>query len=216
MVKTITVDTWTEFKTLLAQKNANIQEQDDNATHFNVFFIENDTAYLYSVDKGVPAENDDYVNNFQAGANDPTTDPIVIEGPSGNQAEVTAQNELKVAGTFDLDTQDRHTEIVNEWDNRNTDRDKIEYTVPVGKVLYIQGFLISTMEAKVYAELQADGVAVASLAIDKDGTNTSQTNLDPAAPLGPYAAGVVIRIRREQGDSGKNWTANLHGYTEDA
>ena len=35
-------------------------------------------------------------------------------------------------------------------------------------------------------------------------------------PLGPFAAGEVVRLTRQEGDSGKDWSGGFMGYLEEA
>lgn len=109
----------------------------------------------------------------------------------------------------------RYDEPIYEYDGINTDRNKISYTVPTGKVLYLVTLGCSLMEGKIHVEWQEDGTGFAAIGLNEDGTTTAQLNTQTVTPWGPFAAGTVIRARREYGDSGKDWSAEMVGYLED-
>lgn len=109
----------------------------------------------------------------------------------------------------------RSNEPVNEHEGRSTVRNKIDYTVPANKVLYIQSIFNSSMEGKMYVDWMADNVPFMSMGWEKDGNNAPFYTTPTNSPLGPFPAGTLIRCRRQEGDS-KNWTAAFNGYLEDA
>ena len=147
-------------------------------------------------------------------ANDKTTDlpkscHIITDGSSVNR--------LAVDGVFSPDAKSRVTESVQEYSTYGTSDTKASYTVTTGKVLFIQAVWATLgNEATTLAlEVQEDGTGFASLHIAENGPHNNLI-IQAINPLGPFAAGVVIRIQRVQGDSGKEWAAGFTGYEEDA
>jgi len=107
---------------------------------------------------------------------------------------------------------------VHEDDGYDNDRTKISYTVPTGKVLYIQRLWASHL-----TDAQGHTIAfrVGStqfywMTFNNDGTTTFEKQYPDSNPYGPIAAGVVVTAYRIAGSSPEKWTAGLDGYLEDA
>lgn len=138
-----------------------------------------------------------------------------IEGASsGNVAEVTSDQELKV--------KDSNTGIpdggiqIQEAEGFGTARNKIEYTVPVGKVLYITGWTLTNWEGKLQLEWQIDTNIFDGAGLNETGNTFASRSVSPSCPIATAVAGEEVRARRESGDSGKPWFASLQGYLLDA
>ena len=113
-------------------------------------------------------------------------------------------------------TQQRVSETVQQFESGNGDRNKTEYTVPTGKVLYVQTFLVSVEEGNMVIGFQVGGATVWDVGLKEDGTSAFQAFAPQYNPFGPITAGTQVRIRRISGDSGKDWSAAWFGYLEDA
>lgn len=111
----------------------------------------------------------------------------------------------------------RYDQPVSEGEFGNDDRNKVKYTVPTGKILYITTLSLAwgTDGGELYAEWQEDGSTFHAQAVSQDGNRYNTTVFPPANPLGGFSAGTVIRCRRETGDVGKDWSASFTGYLED-
>jgi len=110
----------------------------------------------------------------------------------------------------------RFTETVQEYGTVSGATNKINYTVTAGKNLFIQQLHIAISEGKKYiVELQDDGVPLAALSSGEDGGQGGSMNLPDNNPIGPIAAGSVVRLSRVSGDSGKDWSGGFIGYEED-
>lgn len=140
-----------------------------------------------------------------------TQDVTIYDEDTDSAAGVTSDNRLQVID----DVQARVTESVQETEAANTDRNKVEYTVPVGKVLYVQTFLVSVAEGKMVLGFQVGGSSVWEVYLDETSTTAFQALAPDNNPFGPIPAGTEIRIRRVSGDSGKDWSAAYFGYLED-
>ena len=110
----------------------------------------------------------------------------------------------------------RHAESIQEQSAVSGATNKTLHTVTAGKNFFVDSWWVSVSEGKkLIFELQDDTVEVASLGSGEDG-NTGGTMLLPQFnPLGPFAAGSVVRVARVEGDSGKDWSCGLTGYEED-
>jgi len=104
---------------------------------------------------------------------------------------------------------------VNESEHRSTTATKINFTVPTGKKLFITSCWATSMEGKFFIEFQVDGTVFFSIGIYETGSSFAQYESDLENAFGPFAAGTVIRASREQGDTGKEWSAGFLGFTED-
>ena len=94
--------------------------------------------------------------------------------------------------------------------------DKINYTVTTGKNLFIQQWHVGVSEGKGNIfELQDDGASLASLATGEDGGAGGTMKFPINNPVGPIAAGSTVRIHRDTGDAGKDWSGGFIGYEVD-
>lgn len=137
---------------------------------------------------------------------------IIKGGVSENQAEVDAANNLcvKVAPLPIGATS------VQQYAAIGGATDKINYTVTTGKNLFIQQWHAAVSEGKgIIFELQDDGTSLASIATGEDGGSGGSMNFPDGNPIGPMAAGSTVRIHRDTGDAGKDWSGGFIGYEED-
>jgi len=141
------------------------------------------------------------------------------EGGTIYGAGVTANRRLQVDAEISEITSApaRVATPVHEGDGFNNDRTKISYTVPTGKVLYIQ---------RLWASHETDAVGH-TIAFRKSGTqfywmtfnNDATTTFEKTYPeSNPYilTAGQVLTAYRVDGSSPEDWTAGFDGYLEDA
>ena len=106
--------------------------------------------------------------------------------------------------------------VVQEADGFSTERNKINYTIPVGKELHITGWTATNWEGKMQIEFQINGTIFDGAGLNEDGGVFAQRSVTPDVPIASASAGETVRARREQGDSGKNWFASIQGYLIDA
>ena len=110
----------------------------------------------------------------------------------------------------------RRKESVQQFQSAAGATNKINYTVTTGKVLFIQHWHVSVSEGnKNIFELQDDGTGISSTGNGENGGNLAPVFFPVDNPLGPIAAGSVVRISRVEGDSGKDWSGGFIGYEED-
>lgn len=143
---------------------------------------------------------------------------VVISGISGNTANVTNLNELRVKdiNPYEDEETGRVIDTIQIADGLSTAQNKINYTVPVGKVFWVQSWNTAIEDGDKYIfELQKGGTALDFQGASTDGTNGNQYNTPNNNPWG-IPAGTEVRVRRVRGDSGKLWGASIIGYLEDA
>ena len=110
----------------------------------------------------------------------------------------------------------RQEEPVQEYGAIGGATDKINYTVTAGKNLFITEWHVAVAEGKGNIfELQDDGVSLAAIATGEDGGSGYPMVFTTDNPIGPIAAGSTVRIHRDTGDSGKDWSGGFIGYEED-
>jgi len=115
-----------------------------------------------------------------------------------------------------LPGEDDTLEKVQEYESPGTGRNKINYSVPANKRLFIQQWHVSVSEGtKNIFELQDDAVGVASIGNGENGGGGGTMLFPDDNPIGPFAAGSTIRVRREEGDAGKDWSTGFIGFLED-
>ena len=145
---------------------------------------------------------------------------IVIRGSSGDVADVTVDNRLKVDAQVTPNVQARVDEPVLVREANNTDQNKLNYEVPAGKILFVQAFAVDSLEANLTVEWQVNEgsgfSARYTTSLNKDGTTSFEFKFPENNPVGPIPAGSIVRARRVAGDTGKEWSAYLVGYLEDA
>ena len=111
----------------------------------------------------------------------------------------------------------RQIEPVQEYAAVGGGTNKVNYVVTAGKNLFIQQWHVAVSEGKGNVfELEDDGVAIAALATGEDGGPGGSMNFPDSNPIGPIAELSVVRIHRDTGDSGKDWSGGFVGYEEDA
>ena len=97
-----------------------------------------------------------------------------------------------------------------------TAQNKIDYVVPADKVLYVQQLHVSFSEGDKYLiEIEADGVPFGSIGGGEGKTGGNPMLFPPTNPAGPFAAGVTIRLNRQEGDGGKDWGGGFFGFLRD-
>lgn len=105
---------------------------------------------------------------------------------------------------------------VNEREGFDDSQNKINFVVPVGKILAVTSWVLTNVEGKLQLEWQKDGVIFDGAGLNEQGV-TFATHSSPAVtPIETLEAGETIRARREDGDSGKSWFASFTGYIVDA
>lgn len=134
----------------------------------------------------------------------------------GTDKVTVTNNKLDVNASVSTNVQARVSEPVQVFESANSSRNKAEYTVPTGKVLFVQKFLIGIEEGKMVIGFRVDGNVVWDVGLTEDGTSAFDAAAPDNNPFGPIAAGTDIDIRRVTGDSGKDWSAAWFGYLEDA
>jgi len=117
--------------------------------------------------------------------------------------------------TGQLPLNSRHDEPVQEYEGPNNNTNKVEFTVPVDKTLFIEMWHIAIAEGDGYIiELQNDTVGVASIG-GGEGKEGGESMLSPQFnPFGPFDAGSEVRLHREEGTSAKPWSGGFVGYLE--
>lgn len=105
MVKRVYYDDWNVYKVLLLNKDAVLQEEGDNATHYNVFFVENTVEYACDILKGSP-EATDYETNFQPNVNAQAVVATNIVGIGGEEVGVIGDR-LKVDAEVTVNAENR-------------------------------------------------------------------------------------------------------------
>lgn len=110
----------------------------------------------------------------------------------------------------------RQSSPVQEYAAVGGATNKVNYTVTTGKNLFIEQWHVSVSEGKGNIfELQDDGTSLASIATGEDGGSGGTMLLPKHNPIGPIAAGSTVRIHRDTGDGGKDWSGGFTGYEED-
>ena len=110
----------------------------------------------------------------------------------------------------------RHEEPVQEYAAVGGATDKINFVVPANKNLFITHWHTAVSEGKGNIfELQDDGVSLAAISTGEDGGPGYPMVFVDSNPVGPIAAGSTVRIHRDTGDSGKDWSGGFIGYLED-
>ena len=112
---------------------------------------------------------------------------------------------------------ERHDAVVQQYGAVGSATNKINYTVTTGKNLFIEQWHVSFSEGDKYiVELQDDGTALASVGSGEAKTGGGPMLLPESNPIGPIAAGSTVRLHREEGDAGKDWSGGFIGYEEDS
>lgn len=152
-----------------------------------------------------------------ADINDPTQNVAIWDDDKGKNVSVITDAQGKERLAVDVDFTSRVTTSVHEADMDDSSATHISYTVPTGKVLYIQTLTAcysSGSGGENYLEWQEDGVGFHPQYIS-DGSGYTHALFTDGNPIGPFAAGVVVRAQRITGAS-RAWSAAFTGYLEDA
>jgi len=141
------------------------------------------------------------------------TDIEIIDGLSGNKATVDSFGRLRVnAGITEVAPND--VIRINEISNNNTT--KLNYTVPVGKQLYITVVWCNTYDATgLLIEFIGNLVSFQAFTLDKNIELNANINYATETPQGPFEAGEVVTADRVLGAAGKDWSAGFVGYLKD-
>jgi len=105
---------------------------------------------------------------------------------------------------------------IHEYNGFDNSQTKINYTVPTGKVLYIDGWSISAVTdagGHVFA-LRLDSTQISWISVNNDGT-TSITRKFPDFNNISANAGTVVSVALISGSSSESWGAELDGHLED-
>lgn len=106
-------------------------------------------------------------------------------------------------------------EIVQESEGFSNARDKINYPVPTGKILYITGWTATNREGKMQIGFRINGTTFDGAGLNEDGLTFAERSVDPRTPIATATAGQTVDAYREWGDS-KSWFASIQGYLLDA
>ena len=114
-------------------------------------------------------------------------------------------------------TPGRVSSPVHEGSGYSNDRTKISYTVPTGKILYIQRLWGShlTDAAGHTIAFKVDSTEFYWITFNNDGITTFEKNYPESNPYS-LTAGEVLTAYRIAGSSPESWTAGFDGYLEDA
>jgi len=106
--------------------------------------------------------------------------------------------------------------IIQEYQTVGTEDDKAEFTIPLGKVGFVELVFSAFSEGDKYIiEGQADGVGFTCIG-GGEGKEGGESILAPRFnPWGPFPAGAEIRLHRETGTPAKDWAGGYTGYLED-
>lgn len=110
----------------------------------------------------------------------------------------------------------RHDDPVQEYQTVGTATNKINYLVPVGKTLFIELVYTAFSEGDKYIiEAQADGDPFVAVGGGEGKEGGESINAPQFNPWGPFSSGSIIRLHREVGTTGKDWSGGFTGYLED-
>lgn len=103
---------------------------------------------------------------------------------------------------------------VDGWDN---DQTKISYTVPTGKILYVQRLWCAhvTDAGGHTISFRVGSTAFCYMNFNNDGTTSFEKTYPESNPY-TLTAGQVLTAYRLEGSSTENWGAGFDGYLEDA
>lgn len=108
-------------------------------------------------------------------------------------------------------------EPIHQGDGYSNSQTKISYTVPTGKILYIQriwGSHISDAAGHTIA-FRVSGTQFYWMTFNNDATTTFEKTYPESNPY-TLTAGQVFTAYRINGSSTESWTAGFDGYLEDA
>ena len=112
----------------------------------------------------------------------------------------------------------RKSQPIRRYVAFSTAQNKINYTVPAGKRLFIVTMFASqdpSSEGKLAIEFQENTVGFAGFGISGESTSTFQLTAPAEVPYGSFSAGVTIRASRVFGDTGRRWNTGFVGFLED-
>jgi len=158
-----------------------------------------------------------------ADLNDQTQD-VSIHDDISDAAVTTTIDGAKLR--LDVDADISGTAVVNpsivatpihESDGYDSDQTKISYTVPTGKILYIQRLWCShqTDAAGHTIAFRTGTTQFYWMTFNNDGTTTFEKTYSDYNPY-QVTAGVVVTAYRIAGSSPESWTAGFDGYLGDA
>ena len=111
----------------------------------------------------------------------------------------------------------RHDEPVQIYQTVGTQVNKALFTVPDDKVFFVELIFTAFSEGDKYIiEAQADTEPFAAVGGGEGKEGGEAINAPQFNPWGGFPAGTNIRLRREIGTSGKDWSGGYSGYLEDA
>lgn len=145
------------------------------------------------------------------------TNNFTIYSPDGTQGVTVTTVDGKERLDVDTNLIARVEQPVHEFDNGGSGATKISYTVPVGKILYIQTLTsayASTAGGENAIEWREDATPFHPQYI-ADASGFAHSLFTDGNPIGPFAAGVVISAERTAGPS-RAWSAAFTGYLIDA
>ncbi len=145
------------------------------------------------------------------------TDNITIWNNEGDKAVTITTDGAKERLDVEANVIARVDNPVHEQDLGGSGATKISYTVPTGKILFIQTLTsayASTSGGENAVEWQEDAVGFHPQYIS-DGAGFAHSLFTDGNPVGPFAAGVEITAQRTAGQS-RDWSASFTGYLIDA
>jgi len=141
------------------------------------------------------------------------TDEVDVIDDSGTKRLAT---QTKITGNVII-VASRVEQPIHEYDGYNNNRTKISYTVPSGKVLYLQRLWASHLTDAVGHTIafRTGTTQFYWMTFNNDGTTTFEKTYPESNPYGPISAGTTITAYRIDGSSSEEWTAGFDGYLED-
>jgi len=216
---TIRID-WTRFRDRFILKDHYYQYiQVPPKNDYIIWVSEADVMVYTEVGNTSPrnASQIDWEDNYLADANsEPQSKVAIWDGSNGNMFANVLDKDVHRLAVDNMPS--RRPETVHELSGYNNDTTKTLYTVPSGKVLYVQGVWTSydTDAGGHIVSFRVDGTQFQYGAVGDDSSRQFQRNYVESVPYGPIAAGSVVTAYREDGSSNESWVAGFEGYLEDA
>lgn len=118
-------------------------------------------------------------------------------------------DDITVAGIIEI------TQPVQLYETFSIIANKINYTVPNGKIFKIIGWTATSEGSKHQIEFQDDGVGFDAALVESGGSSFASRSIDPQTPIHIASAGSVIRASKISGSVGSPWAVSIQGYLED-
>lgn len=144
------------------------------------------------------------------------TENVTLYNADGSKAPTVTTDGAKERLDVETNLTARIFSPVHQEDMNRSAATHISYTVPTGKILWIQTLTACYADGsggENYLEWQEDGSGFHPQYIS-DGAGYVHALFTDGNPIGPFAAGVLIRAQRISGAS-RDWSASFTGYLED-